>query len=174
MRRTIVVVLALVIGAGMMAIAPLSTGADEATPAAAGPGEGWQLHIDTKLHFPGDPEAIAHHRCKGVAGGMFECLIFPSDDPDATLVAVEVIVDAATYDRFDAAEQELWHYHKTEIPRVEATLPDVPADQAAEIAKSLEETYGKLYILWDPSVSDLPTGQPIATGYLGDEGTPAP
>jgi hypothetical protein len=145
----------------------------EAPPAATRPNEGWALHIDTKLHFPGDPQAIAHHWCKPVAGGMFQCLIFTSDAPDARLVAVETIVDPATYNAFDAAEQQLWHYHKEELPRIEATLPDLSAEEAAAVVPTLEETYGKLYLLWDPTVDDRPVGQPEALRYLG-EATPTP
>ena len=31
------------------------------------------------------------------------------------------------------------------------------------MAKSLEETYGKIYVLWDSAHSSLPTGQPSIT-----------
>src|SRR5215204_7829946 len=86
---------------------PLNTLAQDATPTATRPSAGFELHIDAKAHLPGDPEAIAHHFCKGVAGGMFECLLFASDDADARLVGVEVIVDAATWQGFDEAEQKL-------------------------------------------------------------------
>jgi hypothetical protein len=167
------VVLAL-IGLGSALIAD----AQETTPmAAGGPTGGFDLHIDAKAHLPGNPEAIAHHFCKGVAGGMFECLLFESDAPDARLVGVEVVVDAATWQGFDAAEQGLWHYHKEEIPLLQPALPGLSEAEAAEVAQSLEETYGKVYILWDPTVSELPIGQPFvqdvhatATG----EGTPTP
>jgi len=36
-------------------------------------------------------------------------------------------------------------------------------DEAAKVVKSLEETYGKIFILWDPSKQDLPTGEPGLT-----------
>jgi hypothetical protein len=129
----------------------------------AGPGDGWTLHIDAKQHFPGDPDAIAHHYCKAVAGGLIECLLFDSDAADARLVGVEVIADAATYDQFDPAEQARWHYHKDEIPKVEATLPDLSAEEAAKVVAQIEETYGKLYVLWDPTLTELPVGEPSLT-----------
>ena len=163
-------------GAGLATTLAASAGADwargasqEATPDAAAdaslnkPSAGWDLHIDAKLHFPGDPEAIAHHYCKPVAGGLIECLLFDSDEPDARLVGVEVIVDGATYEELDAAEQEFWHYHKEEIPKVEATLPDLSAEEAAQVVAQIKETYGKLYILWDPTQNELPTGEPSLT-----------
>lgn len=124
------------------------------------PSEGWTLHIDAEKHFPTNPERIAHHYCKTVAGGLIECQLYDSDKPDAKLVGVEMVVSAEVYNTFSEAEKALWHYHKTEIPVVNATLPDLTPEEAAKVAKSLEETYGKVYILWDPDRSDLPTGEP--------------
>lgn len=156
----------------------LTADAQDSTPTAAGgPNDGYALHIDAQAHFPGDPDAIAHHSCKAVAGGMFECLLFASEEPDAPLVGVEVVVDAATYEGFDAAEQALWHYHKEEIPLVNTELPDLTADEAAEVVAMLEETYGKLYLLWDPTVGDLPIGQPFVPDVhvmVAAMGTPSP
>ncbi len=135
---------------------PRSAGGADATK----PTEGWTLHIDAKLHFPGKSDMIAHHYCKPVAGGLTECQLYDSDGPDARLVGSEMIVPAATYKTFGAAEKKLWHYHRVEIPKVSATLPDVSPDDAAKIVKSIQETYGKVYLLWDPSKSDLPMGRP--------------
>jgi hypothetical protein len=156
----------------------LTADAQDATPmAAARPSVGFELHIDAKAHFPGDPAAIAHHYCKAVAGGMFECLLFASDDPDAPLVGIEVVVDTATFEGFDEAEQKLWHYHKEEIPLVDAQLPDLSAEEAADVVAMLEETYGKLYLLWDPTAGDLPIGQPFVPdvhAMVAAAGTPSP
>ncbi len=133
-------------------------------PQPAGkPAEGWALHIDAKKHFPGNEDMIAHHHCKPVSGLVAECQLYDGDADDARLVGVEVIVSPETYNSFPDEEKALWHYHKTEIPKVEATLPDLSPEEAAQIVKSLEETYGKLYILWDPSKQDLPTGEPGLT-----------
>jgi hypothetical protein len=147
----------------LLGLAPaMLAAAQDATPkVATRPSAGFDLHIDAQDHFPGKPEAIAHHFCKAIAGGWFECLLFASEDPDAPLVGVEVVVDAATYDGFDAAEKALWHYHKEEIPLVHATLPDLTAEEAADVVATLQETYGKVYLLWDPTQGELPIGQPI-------------
>ena len=173
-RLTIASLLAIAL---LVSVVPLASQAQDATPTAARPSTGWDLHIDARAHLPGDPAAVAHHNCKAVAGGMFQCLLFPSDSSDAPLVGVEAVVDAATWQGFDAAEQGLWHYHREEIPLVEAVLPELTAEEAAEVAATLEETYGKVYLLWDPTASDLPTGQPFvhdvhATVTRG--GTPTP
>lgn len=127
------------------------------------PTDGFTLHIDAKMHFPGKPEMIAHHWCKAVAGGLTECQLYDSDGPDAQLVGVEVVVPGMTYESFTPAEKALWHYHRTEIPKVSATLPGLSAEEANKIVQSLLETYGKIYLLWDPSRSQLPIGQPSVT-----------
>lgn len=79
------------------------------------------------------------------------------------LVGVEVLVDEATYGRLPAAEKRMWHYHKTEIPKVSATLPDLSPEEAAKVVKSIENTYGKIYLVGDPSSQSLPTGTPSVT-----------
>src|SRR5829696_5813089 len=107
-----------ILGVGL--VSQLAARAQDATPAAGRPSAGFDLHIDAKLHFPGDPETIAHHYCKPVARGMIECLLYASDAPDAPVVGVEVIVDAATWAMFGPEEQALWHYHREEIPLVDA------------------------------------------------------
>ena len=132
---------------------------EKAAAQAAKPTEGWSLHIDAKKHFPNLPDMVAHHYCKPVSDGLTECQLYDSDKPDARLVGVEVIVDKATWQKFSKKEKALWHHHKDEIPKVDAKLPDVSPEEAAKIVKSLEDTYGKVYILWGPAKKE-PTGKP--------------
>jgi hypothetical protein len=132
---------------------------ENVTAPAIKPTEGWTLHVDAKKHIPKMPDMIAHHYCKPVSGGLTECQLYDSDKPDARLIGVEVIVDKETWKKFARKEQALWHYHKTEIPKVEAVLPDVSTEESAKILKSMEETYGKVYILWDPKNKE-PLGKP--------------
>ena len=128
------------------------------------PSAGWNLHIDAQKHFPGHPDEIAHHWCKPVSNGLIECQIYNSDAPDAQLVAVETIVQPGVYKAYPASEQALWHWHKTEIAKVNATLPDTPPDQAKKIVDQISPTYGKIYTLWDPMDNNgLPMGQPSVT-----------
>jgi hypothetical protein len=134
--------------------------------AAAGttPTNGWNVHIDAEKHF-GDahPAEIAHHWCKPVAGGLTECQIYESDAPDARLVAVETIVSPAVYKSFSPAEQRLWHYHKVEIPKVNAIMPDMTPEQGAKTLAAISDTYGKVWLLWDPLANAGPTGMPTIT-----------
>jgi len=152
--------------------------AQDATPAGTDPSAGERGHIDLAVHFPWDPAAIAHHWCKPVTGGFFECLIYASDAPDAPLVAVELVVDEATYNGLDAAEQRLWHSNVAEAAA--GSDPNRPAPSLAEAATEAAQaggaTYGKLILLGDPeSIGDLPTGEPQVIYPHGTEsGTPAP
>lgn len=142
---------------------PAAVTEDEQSSSANKPHQGFTLHIDAQKHFPGDQAKIAHHWCKQVKGGMFECQLYDSDDKDARLVGVETVVPTDVWKSFDGAEQNQWHYHKEEIPKINAKLPDLSEEEAAKVVETLNETYGKVYLLWDPAKSDLPTGQPSIT-----------
>ena len=112
-----------------------------------------------------------------MAGGVVECLIYASDDPDAPLIAVEEVVPEAIYNRFDPAEQQLWHSNVVEAAA--GSDPNRPAPSLAEAeAESAEAggaSYGKLILLWDPTQGDLPTGEPRVIYPHGTEpGTPTP
>jgi hypothetical protein len=135
---------------------------EKEAPQITKPADGWTLHIDAKKHVPKIPDMIVHHYCKKVSGGLVECQLYDSDKPDARLIGVEVIVGKETWKKFSRKEKSLWHYHKTEIPKVEATLPDVSADEGAKILKGIEETYGKVFILWNPANAE-PVGKPVVS-----------
>ena len=129
--------------------------------AATSPASGFTLHIDAKRHFPGNPNFIAHHWCRPAAGGITECQLYDSDAANARLVGVEVVVPTATWKTFSKSEQSLWHYHRVEIPKVSATLPGLSPAEAKKVTASLLETYGKVYLLWDPSTNNQPVGKPF-------------
>ena len=181
MRRfSLLLSLVVVVLAGALAfghVAP-DTVAQDATPAGTNPSAGERDHLDLAVHFAWEPELIAHHWCKAVAGGFFECLIYASDDPDAPLIAIEEVVDEATYQSFDPAEQQLWHSNVEEAAA--GADPNRPApsleEAAAEAAEAGGATYGKLILLGDPeALGELPMGQPQVIFPHGTEpGTPAP
>ncbi|HZT11440.1 MAG TPA: DUF1264 domain-containing protein [Candidatus Baltobacteraceae bacterium] len=153
-------VLAFVLGITAARLAPAPAGAASIQPSA-----GWTIHIDAQKHF-GDahPTEIAHHWCKPVSGGMIECQIYDADTADAHLVGVETIVSPSVYQSFNPQEQAYWHYHKTEIPKVNATMPDVSPQEAAAMVAKISDTYGKIWLLYDPmSTNNLPTGSPTVT-----------
>jgi hypothetical protein len=129
--------------------------------AVTSPANGFTLHIDAKRHFPGNLNLVAHHWCRPAAGGITECQLYESDAPNARLVGVETVVPTATWKTFNKSEQALWHYHRVEIPKVSASMPDMSPAEAKKVAASMMETYGKVYLLWDPSANDQPVGKPF-------------
>ncbi len=133
---------------------------DATSPAGMKPTEGWALHIDAKRHIPNMPDVVVHHYCKKVSEELTECQLYDSDRADAKLIGVEMVVGPATYNKFSKQEKALWHYHKVEIPKVDAKLPDLSAEEAAKTLTSMNETYGKVYILWNPAKTQAPEGKP--------------
>ena len=130
-----------------------------ASAASTNPTQGFTLHIDAERHFGNAyPTQVAHHWCKAVEG-MTECLIFDGDANDARLVEVETIVSPAVYKTFAPQEQALWHYHKVEIPKVNAKLPDMTPAEAQKTVAAMTDTYGKVWMLWNPMAT--PHGEPI-------------
>jgi hypothetical protein len=136
---------------------------EAADAAKVSPAMGWTIHIDAKKHFAGHATEVAHHFCKNVAGGMIECQIYESDAANARLVAVETIVQPGVYKTFAKSEQAKWHYHKTEVPKVDAKTPDMTKAEADKLVAALLPTYGKVYVLWDPMTSNQPVGDPTIT-----------
>ncbi|MFA4934228.1 MAG: hypothetical protein WC568_00160 [Candidatus Methanoperedens sp.] len=61
MKTKKIILVALLIVAALTSIA-----------SASKPSENWTLHIDAQKHFPANPDWIAHHYCKAVAGGLIE------------------------------------------------------------------------------------------------------
>ncbi len=126
------------------------------------PTDGWTLHVDAKKHVPKMPNVVAHHYCKKLSDKFIECQLYDSDKPDAKLFGIEVIVDKETWNKFPAEEKKQWHYHKDEIPKVDAKFPDMSAEESQKMLKDIEETYGKVYILWDPAKGG-PVGKPVVS-----------
>ncbi len=127
------------------------------------PTTGWTIHIDAKRHIAGDLDAIAHHYCKGgLPDGVIACQLYDSDEKNARLIGVEFIIGADAYAALPETEQTLWHYHKEEIETLDPVLPEMTEEEAKEFVKSIEETYGKIFLVWDSPKDELPVGQPQA------------
>jgi len=159
--RKIVTASLLVLSFLLLVIVTVSAG-EKAAPQSIKPTDGWTLHIDAKKHILKMPDMIAHHYCKQVSGGIFECQLYDSDKPDARLIGVEVVVNKETWIKFSKKEKALWHYHKTELQKVDPTLPDLSPEEGAKTLKGMEETYGKVFILWDPA-QNVPIGRPVVS-----------
>lgn len=133
------------------------------------PSTGFTIHVDAQKHFPHHPAEWAHHWCKAVVNGMLECLIFPSDASNAPMVATELIIPPAMYKSFSPSERALWHYHKTTLPKVNAKMPDISAAAAKKMSAQISETYGKVYVLYDPMDTKTPVGQPVINALEGNQ-----
>lgn len=126
------------------------------------------LHIQAIRHVKPDTasvhdpklQIIVHHHCKAYDDGTLLCLMFPSGMKDQDKpIGFEYIITTSQYNQLPAAEKKYWHYHKTEIPRAKATLPDLTADEAAKLLPAINETYGK--VVYFTKLGDkFPVGEP--------------
>jgi len=132
------------------------------------------LHIEAIRHI--DPNAtqgnqqqqqdifnlIVHHHCKVYDDMTATCLLFPTgmNDQDK-LYGIEFVIPANRYNTLPEEEKKYWHYHLTELPRVNATTPDMTAEEAAKVKPILDETYGKVVYFWQYG-DELPIGEPKA------------
>jgi len=135
------------------------------------------LHIEAIRHV--DPNAtqgnqqqdifnlIVHHHCKVYDDMTATCLLFPTgmNDQDK-LYGIEYVIPANQYNTLPEEEKKYWHYHLTELPRVNATLPDMTAEEAAKVKPILDETYGKVVYFWQYG-DKFPIGEPKAV-IIGD------
>lgn len=105
---------------------------------------------------------IVHHHCKVYDDMSAICLLFPTgmDDQDKPY-GIEFVIPTAMYNTLPEEEKRYWHYHLTELPRVNATLPDMTAEEAAAVKPVLDETYGKVVYFWQYG-DELPIGEPRA------------
>jgi len=124
------------------------------------------LHIEAINHLiPTDDNSvldmIVHHHCKVYDDMTAACLLFPTGMGDQDKpYGIEYVIGAESYTELSEEEKIFWHYHKTELPNVEATLPDLTAEEAKPLMPILNETYGKVVYFWQ--IGDkYPTGEPF-------------
>lgn len=123
------------------------------------------LHIEAMRHLVpnGDMtklQTIVHHHCKVYDDGSAACLLFPTGMGDQDKpYGVEYVITADMFAELPEEEKALWHYHKTELPAVRATLPDMTAEEAAKVKPVLDETYGKVIYFWHYG-DKYPVGNP--------------
>ncbi|MBI2918788.1 MAG: DUF1264 domain-containing protein [Chloroflexi bacterium] len=136
--------------AALFVVAGVLGGCSKQPAAAEAPSAGFALHIDAKKHINDAPDLVVHHYCKAINDQVSQCLLFDSDEANARLIGVETIISPQLFAGLPEAEKANWHYHETEIPQVEASLPGLSEKEAAEVVASLEDTYGKVVIFWHP------------------------
>jgi DNA-binding beta-propeller fold protein YncE len=124
------------------------------------------LHIEAINHLiPNNDNSVldmkVHHHCKVYDDMTAACMLFPTgmDDQDKPY-GIEYIIGADAYAELAEEEKKYWHYHKTELPNVMATLPDLTAEEAGPLMPILNETYGKITYFWQ--IGDkYPVGDPF-------------
>ena len=126
------------------------------------PAEGFTLHIDAKKHINDMPDQVVHHYCKTLNQQLMQCLLFDSDASNAHLIGAETIISPEIYAKLPEEEKANWHYHKDEIPLVDAKLPGLSDEEAKKVVAALEDTYGKVVIFWEPG-TPAPIGAPSIT-----------
>ena len=130
---------------GLAACARPPQGAPPTSPAF-----GYTLHIDAIKHINDDPDQVVHHYVKDINSEVSQALLYDSDEPNARLIGIETIISPRMYAALPEDEKPNWHYHETEIPMVNARLPDLSEKEAAAVVAKLEDTWGKVEIIWEP------------------------
>ena len=66
---------------------------------------------------------IVHHHCKMYDDMSAACLLFPTgmNDQDKPY-GIEYVITSQQYQELPQEEKRYWHYHLTELPKVNATL----------------------------------------------------
>lgn len=119
-------------------------------------------HLVPDSHDVNDPklQTVVHHHCKAYDDGTLVCLMFHSGMKDQDKpIGFEYIITTAHHNTLSKQEQKYWHYHRDEIPRAHATLPDMTADEVAKVIPAINETYGKVIYFQQPQ-DKLPLGEP--------------
>lgn len=136
------------------------------------PAEGFTIHV-LAPHQMEDGEAGGpfHHYCKPVMEGkVFQCLLFASADPKATLVGIEYFVakDLARKNVPLIQWNRHFHDHEIEIAGGRVQVLDVTPEEAKGIAKAASGTDGIIFQLWQEG-APVPDGKvtfPNAIGHV--------
>jgi len=126
------------------------------------PTDGYDIHAIINRH---DSENLDHkmdHYCKLDSRIVAVCQLYAGDGPDAQLAQIEFIITAAQYDKIPPREKQNYHNHAVELTpeRGEPEFVSLPKGvDGSELLATLQQTYGKVVTLWDPS-DDLPDYPP--------------
>lgn len=134
------------------------------------PSQGFALHIDAKKHINEMPDFVVHHSCKTLDENYIQCLLFDSDQPNAHVIGVETIISPEVYAQLPEEERAGWHYHKDEIPLVDAKLPGLSDKEIAKVVAAVENTYGRVVIFWNPG-DVAPLGVPSVVNPQSHRGS---
>lgn len=126
------------------------------------PTDGYDIHVTVNRHDSENLEADMDHYCKLDTRIVAVCQLYDGDGANAQLAQVEFIITDAQYDKLPDREKQNYHNHAVELTpeRGEPGIVSLPKGvDGAELLKTLQQTYGKVVTLWDPS-DDLPDYPP--------------
>ena len=104
-------------------------------------------------HVFDDPSLRVFHYCKPNDKIMMVCQLYDSNSPNATLIGIEYMINADTYNSLPDREKPNWHFHKEELApdRADPKFPQLSQQQQQETLKKLENSYGKVILTWNPN-----------------------
>lgn len=118
------------------------------------PTDGFDIHVTVNKHDSENLEADMSHYCKLDDKIVAVCLLFDGTDANAHLAQVEFIITDEQYQQLPEREKHNWHNHAVELTpeRGEPGFVSLPEGvDGAELLATLQQTYGKVVTLWDPS-----------------------
>jgi hypothetical protein len=104
-------------------------------------------------HVFDDPSLRVFHYCKPNDKIMMVCQLYDSNSSNATLIGIEYMINADTYNSLPDREKPNWHFHKEEFAadRADPKFPQLNPQQQQETLKKLENSYGKIILTWNPN-----------------------
>ncbi len=137
---------------------------------AAGPAQGFDIHVLAPHVVDGVVMGPFHHYCKLAQEKplVLECLLYASPEPSARLVGVEYFVDKELTRpnlRLDVWNQ-YYHDHEIEIASGRVAVLDRPDAEAKQLAAAAARTDGIIWKLWMPGQL-LPNGRAVPAQSVG-------
>jgi hypothetical protein len=104
-------------------------------------------------HVFDDPSLRVFHYCKPNDKIMMVCQLYDSNSSNATLIGIEYMISADTYNSLPDREKPNWHFHKEEFTpnRADPKFPQLSQQQQQEMLTKLENSYGKVILTWNPN-----------------------
>jgi hypothetical protein len=153
-----------------LGIACLGAAAAPGAGRAAGPAEGFDVHVMAPHVVEGVVMGPFHHYCKLAQPEplILECLLYTSTDPSARLVGVEYFIDKRlTRPNVPLATwNEFYHDHAVEIAGGRVAVLDRTDEEAKEIAEAAARTDGIIWKLWMHH-QPVPDGRAIPAQSVG-------
>jgi hypothetical protein len=120
----------------------------------------------------------AHHYCHQLTPDLTQCVLFDGNDRGAKMNGIEYIISERVYETLPRDERKYWHPHNGEVLMGQLVMPGVSEAVEHETMKSLVNTYGKTWHLWNTggpgtAPDQIPVGPPkLAWSYSAENEAP--